>query len=120
MNKRVSFEPPFVEATVTRPGEYADKTDRLEIRILRGYFETLPYVKEDYPIDIQLVIGHNVYSGRLNFAPSDPTAWLSAPLNGGCKRLVDELALGGFRRGRVKLKVEGKRVSVLEQLTCDS
>lgn len=104
-----------VVGTIVKPGHYANKAARQEIRILRKWFKALSYKR--YPVDVTLIIGQDEYEAMLRFAPSDKTAWMPAHLNKKKVRLVDALKLGGFVRGQVKLRVAGTRIEIVNQLT---
>jgi len=105
----------LVRGTIVKPGDYSGGVERQEIEIWEKCFKTLPY--KNYPVDVTLVIKQREYQAMLRFSKSHKTAWMPAHLNNKKARLVDALKRGGFVRGRVELKIMGKRIWILKQLT---
>ena len=105
----------FVKGTIVKPGHYSDGAERQEIEIWKKCFKTLPYKR--YPVDVTLIIGQREYGAMLRFSKSHQTAWMPAHLNNKKDRLVDAIKRGGFVRGQVELKIIGKRIWILKQLT---
>lgn len=112
-----------IKAKITSQGKadkYRYKTGpaaglmRAEIRIPKAATKILPYKRNQYPVDITVVIGQKEYAAKLHFAASQEAAWISSVLDKGNFELIRALKPAGFDICQhVRLKVIGNKIWVL-------